>query len=220
MSPDYLRILPWVFAILIPLALYRRFRRTFGRQPLRPKRMVVRIAIFLLLGAVLTVAAFTRSSRGFALAEIGGVLIGAVLALWGASRTRFVNENGQRYYVPHTYTGVIVSLLFVGRLIYRLAQMSGAPATPGGAGGTAPAAGPQAAMQSPLTAGIFFVLIGYYVCYYSWVLWKSRHITAADLEVSPAIANSGRDGQQNRENQETGPHEQHVVAPTGDQIDH
>jgi hypothetical protein len=215
MPPDYLRFLPWVFAILIPLALYRRFRRTFGRQPLRPKRMMVRIAIFVLIAALLT-----RSSRGFALEEIGGVLIGAVLALWGASRTRFATENGQRYYVPHTYTGIAVSLLFVGRLIYRLAQSSGALATPGGAGYTAPAAGPQAAMQSPLTAGIFFVLIGYYVCYYSWVLWKSRHITAADLEVPQAIANSARDGQQNRENQETGPHEQHVVAPTGDQIDH
>jgi hypothetical protein len=215
MSPDYLRILPWVFAILIPLALYRRFRRTFGRQPLRPKRMVARIAIFLLLAGVLT-----RSSRDFALEEVGGVLIGAALALWGASRTRFATENGQRYYLPHTYTGVAVSLLFVARLIYRLAQTSGVLAAPGGAGNTAPAAGPQAAMQSPLTTGIFFVLIGYYVCYYSWVLWKSRHITAADLEVSPAIANSGRDGQQNRENQETGPHEQHVVAPTGDQIDH
>ena len=215
MPPDYLRFLPWVFAILIPLALYRRFRRPFGRQPLRPKRMMVRIAIFVLIATLLT-----WSSRGFALEEIGGVLIGAALALWGASRTRFATENGQRYYVPHTYTGVAVSLLFVARLIYRLAQTSGALATPGGAGATAPAAGPQAAMQSPLTAGIFFVLIGYYVCYYSWVLWKSRHITAADLEVPPTIANSARDGQQNRENQETGPHEQHVVAPTGDQIKH
>jgi hypothetical protein len=215
MPPDYLRFLPWVFAILIPLALYRRFRRTFGRQPLRPKRMMVRIAIFLLIAVLLS-----WSSRDFALGEIGGVLIGAALALWGASRTRFATENGQRYYVPHTHTGVAVSLLFVARLIYRLAQSSGALATPGGAGYTAPAAGPRAAMQSPLTAGIFFVLIGYYVCYYSWVLWKSRHITAADLEVPQAIANSARDGQQNRENQETGPHEQHVVAPTGDQIDH
>lgn len=175
----------------------------------------MRIAIFVLLAAVLT-----RSARDFAIGEIGGVLIGAALALWGASRTRFATENGQRYYVPHTYTGIAVSLLFVARLIYRLAQTSGALATPGGAGDTAPAAGPQAAMQSPLTAGIFFVLIGYYVCYYSWVLWKSRHITAADLEVPPAIANSASDGQQNRENQETGPHEQHIVAPTGDQIKH
>jgi hypothetical protein len=214
MAPDYSRILPWVFALLIPLALYRRFRRTFGRQLLRPKRMIVRIAIFLLLAALLT-----RRSRDFALAELGGALIGAALAFWGASRTRFATEDGRRYYVPHTQTGIAVSLLFVARLVYRLAQTSGALTTAGGAGYTAPAGGPQAAMQSPLTAGIFFVLIGYYVCYYSWVLWKSRHITAADLEVPPAIANSARDGQ-NRENQETGPHEQHVVAPAGDQTKH
>jgi hypothetical protein len=220
MPPDYSRILPWVFALLIPLALYRRFRRTFGRQLLRPKRMIVRIAIFLVIAIFLLLPALlTRRSRDFAVAEIGGVLIGAALALWGASRTRFATENGQRYYVPHTQTGIAVSLLFVARLVYRLAQTSGTLATTGGAGDTAPAAGPQAAMRSPLTAGIFFVLIGYYVCYYSWVLWKSRHITAADLEVSPAIANSARDGQ-NRENQETGPHEQHVVAPTGDQTEH
>jgi hypothetical protein len=216
MPPDYLRILPWVFALLIPLALYRRLRRTFGRQLLRPKRMIVRIAIFVLIAAVLVL---TRRSREFALAEIGGVLIGAALALWGASRTRFATEDGRRYYVPHTQTGIAVSLLFVARLVYRLAQTSAILPAAGGPGSTAPGAGPQAAMQSPLTAGIFFVLIGYYVCYYSWVLWKSRHITAADLEVSPAVANSARDGQ-NRENQEAGPHEQHVVAPSGDQTEH
>ena len=124
MAPDYSRILPWVFALLIPLALYRRFRRTFGRQLLRPKRMIVRIAIFLLLAAAL----LTRRSRDFALAELGGALIGAALAFWGASRTRFATEDARRYYVPHTQTGIAVSLLFVARLVYRLAQTSGAPA--------------------------------------------------------------------------------------------
>jgi hypothetical protein len=198
MPPDYSRILPWVFALLIPLALYRRFRRTFGRQPLVPARLIVRIAIFLFIAVLLTVGA-----RNFVLQELGGVGLGAALALWGASRTRFETTNGRRYYIPHTYTGIAVTLLFVGRLIYRIAQSSGALAA---AGDTAPTAGPQAAMQSPLTMGIFFVLIGYYVCYYSWVLWKSRHVTAADLEVPPDTRNLARDGQ-NRENQEAGSHE-------------
>ena len=197
MPPDYSRILPWVFALLIPLALYRRFRRTFGRQPLVPARMIVRIAIFLLVAVLLTVGA-----RNFALQALGGVGLGAALALWGASRTRFETENGRRYYIPHTYTGIAVTLLFVGRLIYRFTQSSAL----GMAGDTATTGGPKAAVQSPLTIGIFFVLIGYYVCYYSWVLWKSRHITAADLEVPPDTRNSARDGQ-NRENQEAGSHE-------------
>ena len=197
MPPDYSRILPWVFALLIPLALYRRFRRTFGRQPLVPARMMVRIAIFLLLAVALTL-----SPRRFLLQELGGVIVGAALALWGASRTRFETENGRRYYIPHTYTGIAVTLLFVGRLIYRFTQSSAL----GTAGDTATTGGPKAAMQSPLTIGIFFVLIGYYVCYYSWVLWKSRHVTTAELEVPPDTRNLARDGQ-NRENQETGSHE-------------
>jgi hypothetical protein len=88
-------------------------------------------------------------------------------------------------------------------LIYRLAQSSGDLAA---AGGTAPSAGPKATMQSPLTIGIFFVLIGYYVCYYSWVLRKSRHITPADLEVAPDTRNLAREDGQQRENQEAGSH--------------
>jgi hypothetical protein len=50
-------------------------------------------------------------------------------------------------------------------------------------------------------------LIGYYVCYYSWLLWKSRHITAADLEVPPETRDLTRDDGKQRENQEAGSHE-------------
>jgi hypothetical protein len=197
MPPDYSRFLPWVFALLIPLALYRRFKRTFGRQLLVPARLIARIVIFLILAAALTLGAHAPEA-------LGGLAVGAALALWGASRTRFEIENGRRYYIPHTYTGIAVTLLFVGRLIYRLAQSSGDLAA---AGGTVPSAGPRATMQSPLTIGIFFVLIGYYVCYYSWVLRKSRHITSADLEVAPDTRNLAREDGQQRENQEAGSHE-------------
>jgi hypothetical protein len=43
-------------------------------------------------------------------------------------------------------------------------------------------------VQGPLTVGIFFVLMGYYLCYYGFVLWKSKHLNAADIEVTPAPA--------------------------------
>jgi hypothetical protein len=197
MPPDYSRILPWVFALLIPLALYRRFKRTFGRQPLAPRRMIVRITIFVLIGGALAL-----SPGHFYLEELGGLALGVALALWGASRTRFETENGRRYYIPHTYTGIAVTLLFVGRLIYRFTQTS----TLAAAGGAAPTAGPKP-LQSPLTMGIFFVLVGYYVCYYSWVLWKSRHITPADFEVPPDTRTLARDDGQKRDNQEAGTHQ-------------
>jgi len=188
MTPDYSRIWPWIFAVLIPLMIYRRLRRSFGRQPLRPTRMTVRMIILAALGASLAPAAL-RSS-GFLAGEAAGAAFGAALALWGAKRTRFLTQNAQLYYVPHTYAGIAVSLLVAGRIAYRLVQIysAGGLVSAGAGPGNSPAGAPPASMvQSPLTVGIFFVLIGYYLCYYSWLLWKSKHIAAGDLE-APAAA--------------------------------
>jgi hypothetical protein len=111
-------------------------------------------------------------SAAFLLAVLAGVAAGVALALWGAARTRFVRTADRLYYVPHTYTGIAVALLFVGRLAYRLLQVSG------GTDQSNPAA---ALVRSPLTVGLYFALMGYYACYYSVVLWKSKRIKATDL---------------------------------------
>jgi hypothetical protein len=187
MTPDYSRIWPWIFAVLIPLMIYRRLRRSFGRQPLRPVRMTVRMIILAALGASLVPA--TLRSGAFLGGAATGAALGAALALWGAKRTRFLTQDQQLYYVPHTYAGIAISLLVVGRIVYRFAQVySGAGFASGGPGsGESPAgAAPASMVRSPLTVGIFFVLIGYYLCYYGWLLWKSKRIMPGDLEVAAA----------------------------------
>ena len=100
------------------------------------------------------------------------------LALWGAERTRFQMHQGRLHYVPHTYTGIAVSLLFLGRLVFRVVQLYTGVHTAAGAAGL----GPTSMLSSPLTVGIFFVLVGYYVCYYSLVLRKSKHVKTEDIE--------------------------------------
>jgi len=37
-------------------------------------------------------------------------------------------------------------------------------------------------VRSPLTVALIFVVVGYYVCYYAMVLWKSKRISPEDLE--------------------------------------
>jgi hypothetical protein len=178
MQPDHSPYLPWIFALLIPLALYRRFRRNFGRQPLGPARR--RMVILSVIAVLIVLPAVTLKALPVLLSEAAGALVGVALAVWGMSRTRFLTQNGQIYYIPHTYTGIAVSVLFVGRLIYRIVQLYTVPglaAAHGMGDGT-----PAAIGRSPLTAGIFFVMIGYYVCYYGLVLRKSKHITPGDLE--------------------------------------
>jgi hypothetical protein len=179
MPAAYSRIWPWLLAALVIFMVYRRFRRNFGRQLLRPTRMTVRLSILCVLA--LTLAPAALHGGGYAAAEAVGAALGVALALWGASRTRFVRDGERLFYIPHTYTGMAVSALLLGRIVYRFVELypSGLPVP-----GNSATDGQGPMVKTPLTAGLFFVLIGYYVCYYGRVLWKSRHLTPADLEAS------------------------------------
>jgi len=153
--------------------------------------VLLTVLVCLLLPAAL------RSTQ-FLAAEIIGAALGIALAVWGAQRTRFLTHGGQLYYVPHTYTGIVVSLLFLGRLVYRIAQIYGGAHASAAAstvaanayasGDHAQAFAPASMLQSPLTVGIFFLLAGYYLYYYGWVLWKSKHLEAADTEANSAAS--------------------------------
>ncbi len=185
MKFDFSQIAPFLAAALVLFVIYRRFRRSFGQQPLRPVRMQVRIGLLLIIGCLLLPAVLR--STAFMSATLAGIAAGTALAMWGASRTRFLRASGQLYYVPHTYTGIAVSFLFLGRLIYRLIAVYGNLHAAGHAAAADSADQGFAAagvLQSPLTLGLYFVLMGYYVCYYSMVLWKAKRIVAEEASLS------------------------------------
>jgi hypothetical protein len=191
MQVDHSRIWPYVIAGLAVLLIYRRFRRSFGRQPVRPARMWIRIALLILLGCSLVPSAF--KSGQFLFAELAGALAGPALGFWGAKHTRFAVYEGRLHYVPHTYTGIAISLLFIGRLVYRFAEWYAVNGAPGSA--IAASRAPEPMMKSPLTVGLVFVVVGYYVCYYAMVLWKSKRISPEDLEaISAPTTAPGRSG--------------------------
>ncbi|MEP6883725.1 MAG: hypothetical protein ABJC66_03145 [Gammaproteobacteria bacterium] len=160
--------------------------------------MIVRIVLLTVIGCSLLPMALR--SMPFLSAELVGATLGIGLALWGAALTRFQMYQGRLHYVPHAYTGIAVSLLFLGRLVFRFIQVYAGyhtGADPIHAAVLAPVANaafpsqgliPAAMVRSPLTLGIFFVLVGYYVCYYSLVLWKSKHLSTVDIEGAPMVA--------------------------------
>ena len=186
MGADFSQIGPFLFAALAVFIIYRRLRRSFGQQPLRRVRMQVRIVVLLIVGCLLLPLAW-RSTE-FLSAVFAGVAAGVALALWGAARTRFLKIEQQLYYVPHTYTGIAVSLLFLGRFVYRFVQIYGeAHATQAiGVGPPGPAFASASMLRSPLTVGLFFAVVGYYVCYYSVVLWKSKRVIAEEVRSTSA----------------------------------
>lgn len=180
------------FTVLIAAAvlfiLYRRFRRNFGRQPLRPKRMIFRIAVL----AIVCVLVLASPFRGLAsdTAAAGGAVIGIALGFWALAHTRFEATPEGRFYTPNGYIGMIVVALFIGRLIYRFIVIYPLmhQAAREAASNPQMSAAPFAAYErSPLTVGLYFLLAGYYICYYASVLIKNRHTQPAPNDNKPTL---------------------------------
>lgn len=163
-------VTPILMAGLVAFALYRRVRRNIGRQRVQRSRMQFRIGIFGVIGALVLLGSL--HSMELAAALVVGLAGGLVLAWFGLQHTKFeTNANGV-FYTPHTYIGLAVSVLFLGRLAYRFMVMY--PQMNAAAHSNANAL--AAYQRSPLTLAIFGVLVGYYVAYYIGVLIKSRNL--------------------------------------------
>jgi hypothetical protein len=102
----------------------------------------------------------------------GGLAAGVLLALVGLRLTRFEATPEGRFYTPNPYIGVAISILFVGRLLYRLFMLSTVSEKPMQA---------PPLMQSSLSFLVFGLLAGYYMAYYIGVLMRSR--TTAETSV-------------------------------------
>lgn len=145
--------------------IYRRVKREVGRQPLRSTRLKWYVGLLVALILALAAGFFRNPTMLAALA--GGGAAGVLLGWLGLRLTRFEDAPDGKFYTPNAYLGVGVSLLLVGRFVYRmllLAQADSFPASP--------------AMQSPLTYCIFGLTVGYYVVYYAGVLWRLRSVTS------------------------------------------
>lgn len=158
--------------ISVPLTgflIYRRFKRTFGRQLIKPKTMWARIA--LLSGVALLLVITAPTPEMFA-AALGGLAIGAAAAMFGFKRTLFDVTTEGRFYTPDKWVGIAMLSLFLGRFVSRLLVLQQAGAT----SGQSPFAGMQ---RSALTTGTFWVLASYYVIFYVRVLQRAKQLVNA-----------------------------------------
>jgi hypothetical protein len=143
-----------------------------GRQHLSNVRPWITVTVFLLLILMLGWVSIARPEPLLGLG--GGLVVGIGLGVYSLQKTRFENTAQGLFYTPSAHVGIAVSLLFVGRLLYRMIQMYGY-GNPGG--GPAPAPGQNPSLSyatTPLTLLVFGVLAGYYVTYAIGLLrWKA-----------------------------------------------
>lgn len=157
---------PVVAAVVAPLVLWRvysRIRRLTTRQRSKTWRHRTTLVFFPLL--ILLLAAASLQTAPLALLGIaGGLPLGALLGRFAGARTRFEQVGDDYYFTPHAPVGMLVALLFIGRMGYRAYEYY--------------ALGSFAHHEfvtSPLTLFIFGILAGYYMTFAAGLLaWRKR----------------------------------------------
>jgi hypothetical protein len=159
-----------VLLALLPLVAWRiyiRFRRMVGRQQLSRVRPWITLAIFSIVLVVLAYAARAHVERLGWLAA--GLTAGGLLAAYGLRLTRFEPTPQGLFYTPNAYLGIALSLLFFGRLVYRVTEVYAIT--------TAASPTPPSFASSPFTLAVFGLIAGYYVTYaVGLMLWRNREL--------------------------------------------
>jgi len=134
--------------VLLPLIAWRvvaRFRSMIGRQRLGRRRPWIQLAIFSLLLPLFGWAALAHPQRLLWLAL--GTAAGGALGLAGLRLTSFEATPQGYFYTPSAPLGLVLGLLFVGRIAWRLGQL--ALADPGAPAGNAEFASSVATLAMP-----------------------------------------------------------------------
>lgn len=154
-TPGSFNITLLVLLPLIAWRVYARFRRMVGRQRLSRIRPWITLTLFPILLVLLCWAAHEHLDRLGWLA--GGLGFGGLLGIFGLRKTRFEPTPQGLFYTPNAHLGIALSLLFVGRIAYRLFEVYTAePMAQHGMGDFA---------RSPVTLAVFGLLAGYYISY-------------------------------------------------------
>jgi hypothetical protein len=152
---------------MVAWRVYSRFRRMVGRQRLSRVRPWITLAIFSTVLVLLAYAARAHFDRLGWLAA--GLTAGGLLAAYGLRLTRFEPTPQGLFYTPNAYLGIALSLLFLGRIVYRVAEVY---AITTAAKPTAPDFA-----RSSLTLAVFGLIAGYYVTYAAGLmLWRNREL--------------------------------------------
>ena len=151
--------------------MYTRLRRNIGRQALQPRRMTTRIVVLAVVTCIFAGFSFLNLRL---LVGLGfGIILGWPLAWIGLKTTKFETTAEGRFYTPNATIGIALTILFVGRIIYRVMVLLPAARNP-------TQLQPGAAL-SPLSFFVFGLLAGYYIAYYTGVLMRNRAMSANRL---------------------------------------
>lgn len=159
---------------LVVWRVYRRIGKMISRQQFHPTRSWLSVIFWPLLAMALLAESLAYPAN--AAAELSGIVVGVGLAIYGLRLTKFENLPEGLYYTPNAHIGILLSLLFAGRVAYRMVQLYGSSD-----GFTEP---PATFVHSPVTLLILGTLVGYYVWYAIGLIRWHRSQVAPDSQAA------------------------------------
>jgi hypothetical protein len=165
---------------LILWRLYARIRRVIGRQTFNVRRAWMTLVVFPAVTILLLVLSLAHPPNAIFLCA--GAAGGALLGMVGLRLTRFEATEAGHFYTPNAHLGILLTLLFVGRIAYRFVHLQLI--------GDAAAGPPTTLVRSPLTLLIFATMAGYYVAYAVGLLRWAATSTGAGGATSTQTSDS------------------------------
>jgi len=164
---------PIVAAVVAPLVLWRvysRIKRLTSRQQSKTWRHRTTLVFFPLLVLALAAGAVLTGALPL-IALAAGLPLGVVLGRVAIGKTRFEQVGDTYYFTPHAPIGMLIALLFMGRMAYRAYEYYALGALQHHEFAT-----------SPLTLFIFGLLAGYYMTYaFGLLAWRRKAALSAPL---------------------------------------
>lgn len=162
--------------IFILYRSFRRVRRSIGWQRLNPEKMRTFTVILFVIGSIFLAEGASHAIS--LVSDAAGILIGIILACYGAATTRFEKRDGGWHYRPNTWIGIAVTVLFFGRLIYRIYVMFAMTTSDAAPNGSVLGSGLQS-MASGWTSGLLLIMFAYYIAYNIILLRKQKRMVRA-----------------------------------------
>ena len=161
----------FLIMVIIAFAVYRRVKRTIGYQKLSRSRLIFRTVAFGLLGCVFLYVG-TLHPINF-VADGVGLVAGLALAYYAIKHIRFEKRADVWYYRTTLWVEITVIVLLLGRIAFKLLsiylynpasfELGASPSL-------------ESYTKDPLTVGLFFVLISFYIRYFIYLLGKYKEL--------------------------------------------
>jgi hypothetical protein len=176
-----------LIVVLVLFSMYRRIRRTVGFQRFVKRRMVTRMSLFAIIGVIFLVTGFLNPK--VYIFDAIGVVIGGIIAYVATRTTSFEWRKDAWYYRPNPWIGVLLVVLFIGRIGYRVYQDYGLFRATASANGQLQQQNQLATYShDPSTTIILFTLITYYFVYYIFLIGRERHLEAEGQDNNSSFA--------------------------------